>query len=223
MVTKQLSLQTKYNILLKKRPLLVKILTGSVLSSLNELISTTLTSSKGNKTNLQVLYKKIILMMFYGGLINSPINHYGYKLLVSFTKNLKVKNSIRNLIQLCCSLTVITPIQVLLLIVTLTIVNLPILNANSALVSIKLFINDFKKILGLLQKNIKSKFPKVYLSSLISSTLFVSFAQHYLQPENWSIFFSFAYTALNTSQNIYIKLKQKEEKESEQDNLAKKN
>lgn len=199
-----------YNRLLTKNPLLVKVLTGSVLSGLNEIISSLLTG----KIQLSVLSQKTLLMLIYGGCINTPINHFGYKYLIQVVSKLskfcklKSKKAI-NLMQLLGSLFIISPIQVCFLILTLSIVNSPIINSGGSIIAlIKNARNNFKQFSSNLKDSVNDKFVKFYTSSFISSTVFVNVAQNFIEPEKWAIFFSCAYTSLNTAQNIYLKLKQ---------------
>lgn len=207
------SLIGTYNRLLLKHPLLVKSLTGASLSSLGELISqwTTIVAqgngkkdeeSDGQKSALQTLKRlisepnllKILIMFCYGGLINAPINHFMYRYITKFT-NLHIRSpKTRNFAQLAAAMSVVSPIQVLFLIGTLTVVNNQV---GASLI----------KIWPQIKRNIRERYTKILTSSCLTSTFLVSFAQRFIEPEKWSVFFSFAYAILGTGQNIYLKLK----------------
>lgn len=200
-----------YNGLLATHPLLVKSITGALLSSLGELISQWTTilygGGEGDKSGrpgkqAAVLYKlfrepkilKVFLMFCYGGMINAPINHFMYRYITDFTSKTFKSAKARSLAQLLAALSIVSPTQVLFLVTTLTIVN-----AN--------FDGDFTRLWISVKRSIRSKYAKILASSCLSTTFLVSFAQKYIEPEKWSVFFSFAYAVLGTSQNIYLKLK----------------
>lgn len=182
----------RYNYLLKKRPLLTKIVTGAVLNAASELISQLTTQSKednegqkrssGSLEKLKQLiqkprYFKLIAMLLYGGLVNAPISHFCYKWITYFTDR-RVAAKWKRLAQLCGSWFVVSPIQVFFLITALTLVNL---DAKSAKLS---------QGLQAVKANLRSKYAPMLSSSIVSSTAFVSIAQQYIAPEKWSVFLS---------------------------------
>ncbi|CEP61222.1 uncharacterized protein LALA0_S02e09494g [Lachancea lanzarotensis] len=197
-----------YNSLLARRPLLTKIATGAILSALSELISQLTTTSaqktdenlKGGFHKIRSLlqrpkYQKLLLMLLYGGVVNAPINHFFYQWLTLFT-NKRIAPKWRRLAQLCGSWCVISPIQVFGLITALTLVNLGPGEKDG----------PASKKLKAVQDSLQTRYGTMLTSSILSSTVFVSVAQQFIAPEKWSVFFSFAYAALNTGQNIYMKL-----------------
>ncbi|SCW01612.1 LAFE_0E03488g1_1 [Lachancea fermentati] len=209
-----------YNEQLQKNPLLVKAITGAVLSATGELISqSTAAASSQRDEKLSTLkeklkyitsvpkYKKIFMMLLYGGLINAPISHYLYKWITVVT-NKHVVAKWRRLAQLCGSWLVVSPIQVFFLVIALTIVNIEQrLSVNKCMTSIK--------------ESLKNKYTPMLTSSIVSSTVFVSLAQQLITPEKWSVFLSFAYAGLNTAQNIYMKLAPAKEQAKETEELEK--
>lgn len=172
--------------MLQKRPLVTKILTGAVLSSVSELLSQWLTMKASDKEN-KIKWIKIAVMFLYGGTINAPINHFSYKWINELTSQ-KVVPKWRNLVQLFCSWFIVSPVQVLGLLLVLT------------------SINSEKRIsIEKLRRVLKNRYLKMLSSSLITSTVLVSVAQRYIATEKWSVFFSVAYACLGTGQNVYLK------------------
>lgn len=219
---------TTYNRLLAAYPLLTKSATGAVLSALGELISQSCSSSASTQVKRQTpaetpaetpseasvmnriraalatpQYSKLLLMFLYGALVNAPINHFSYKWINRFT-NTKVIARWRRLAQLCGSWVLVTPVQVFLLLVTLTLVNMGQAGGQK-----------LARCLPHLKENLRARYVKMLSSSLVSSTVFVSFAQQLIPPEKWSVFFSFAYAALGTGQNMYLKKHSSAEKKGD--------
>lgn len=208
------SLIRTYQQLLLKHPLLVKSITGASLSSLGELISqwTAIVVQKDEKSDEKLaghresrLYTlkrlicepkllKIFIMFCYGGLINAPINHFTYRYITQLTNAHIRSPRVRKLAQLLAALSVVSPIQVLFLISTLTVVNSRL---DAGVLSVWHHI----------RRNVRARYSKILTSSCLTSTILVSFAQKFIEPEKWSVFFSFAYAVLGTGQNIYLKMK----------------
>ncbi|QLQ80299.1 hypothetical protein HG537_0D03000 [Torulaspora globosa] len=184
-----------YNGLLAKYPLLVKSITGAVLSSVGELISQWTTILYGNESDTikRERLLKVLVMFCYGGLINAPINHFMYGRITAITGRYFKSARARSLVQLLAALSIVSPIQVLLLVAVLTI------NTH--------FDGDVNRLWNHIKHSVKSKYVKILTSSCVTTTVLVSFAQRYIEPEKWSVFFSFAYAILGTGQNIYLKLK----------------
>ncbi|QLL34380.1 hypothetical protein HG536_0G02410 [Torulaspora globosa] len=199
-----------YNGLLAKHPLLVKSITGALLSSLGELISQWTTILYGSyKSESTEKYRspkaicgqlirepkilKVLVMFCYGGLINAPINHFMYRRITAITGKYCKSAKARSFVQLLAALSIVSPLQVLFLVAILTI------NTH--------FDGDVNRLWTHIKRSVKSKYVKILTSSCVSTTVLVSFAQKYIEPEKWSVFFSFAYAILGTSQNIYLKLK----------------
>ncbi|CAH00328.1 uncharacterized protein KLLA0_D03751g [Kluyveromyces lactis] len=175
----------RYNILLKRNPLLTKCITGAVLTGLSELFSQWVSLSPEERKE-KLNWIKVALMSLYGGLFNAPVNHFSYKWINEYTIR-KVVSKYRSLVQLGCSLGMVSPIQVLGLLFTLTSVN------NGKV--------DKTKIIHA----IKTRYAAMLSSSLATSTVLMSIAQRYISPDKWSVFFSLAYAILGTAQNIYLK------------------
>lgn len=207
------SLVKTYNRLLLRHPLLVKSITGASLSSLGELISQWAAiviqkdESKDEKQHqrkslLHTLKRlicepkllKIFIMFCYGGLINAPINHFMYRYITQITNAHIRSPKARQLTQLLAALSIVSPTQVFFLISTLTVVNTRLQG-------------NILTIWPHIQRNLKAQYAKILTSSCLTSTFLVSFAQKFIEPEKWSVFFSFAYAVLGTGQNIYLKLK----------------
>lgn len=196
-----------YNGLLAKHPLLVKSITGALLSSLGELISqwtAILYGGNGSESGsrettwIRLIREpkilKVFLMFCYGGLVNAPINHFMYGRITKVTSTYFKSAGTRSVAQLLAALSLVSPVQVLFLVTTLTVVNTH-------------FDGDVGKLWAHIKRSVKSKYVKILTSSCVSTTVLVSFAQKYIEPQKWSVFFSFAYAILGTSQNIYLKLK----------------
>ncbi|GAV52234.1 hypothetical protein ZYGR_0AG02250 [Zygosaccharomyces rouxii] len=200
-----MDISRRYNRALAQKPLLTKVLTGALLSSLGELTSQLTTGfiSKKKQGIFKKLWyvgkivarnpSKILLMFCYGGFINAPINHYLYGWITQITNGKIVSTKLRKLVQLIASLAIVSPIQVGCLISALTVVNQ---NVGWAL----------SKYPPMIRENLKAKYFKILSSSLVTSTVLVSIAQRYISPAKWSVFFSFAYAILGTGQNIYLKI-----------------
>lgn len=200
-----MDISRRYNRALAQKPLLTKVLTGALLSSLGELISQLTTGIVSHK-HQEILKKlryvgriitrnpsKILLMFCYGGFINAPINHYLYGWITQVTNSRIVGTKLRKFVQLAASLAIVSPIQVGCLVSSLTVVNQ---NVGWALT----------KYPPLIRENLRAKYFKILSSSLVTSTILVSIAQKYIAPAKWSVFFSFAYAVLGTGQNIYLKI-----------------
>ncbi|CUS21617.1 LAQU0S03e06722g1_1 [Lachancea quebecensis] len=203
---RQASVVTRYNVLLTRYPLLTKMATGAVLSAVSELVSQLTTTSKAKDSNEKRLsmsqklahalqkpsYRKLLSMFLYGGLVNAPINHFCYGWITRFTSQ-NVTPKWKRMAQLCGSWFIVSPIQVFFLVIALTLVNL---DQEAYKLSQKL---------NAVKTSLRSRYGPMFSSSVVSATAFVSIAQQFITPEKWSVFFSFAYAALNTGQNIYLK------------------
>lgn len=217
-MSKDHSVTVRYNRMLYQYPLLTKSATGATLSALGEIVSQWATiittrrkvdkentegdSAKGMKTtigsSLKCLicdsnFSKVFIMFCFGGLINAPINHFMYKWITKYTEKRFISLRVKQLVQLLASLSIVSPIQVFFLVSILTIVNSDVKGRLT-------------KYFPFIKQNLKTKYFKILTSSWISSSLLVSFAQRFIEPEKWSVFFSFAYAILGTGQNIYLKM-----------------
>ncbi|CDO93549.1 unnamed protein product [Kluyveromyces dobzhanskii CBS 2104] len=175
----------RYNTSLRRSPLLTKCATGAVLGALSELVSQWVSlSPEKKKKKLDLI--KVLLMGLYGGLFSATVNHFSYKWINEYTIK-KVVSRYRSLVQLGCSLFIVSPIQVLGLLFTLT-------SVNNGKVDRKVVINA-----------IKARYLTMLSSSLATTTVLMSIAQRFIAPEKWSVFFSLAYAVLGTGQNVYLK------------------
>lgn len=214
-MSKDHSVTVRYNRMLHQNPILTKSVTGATLSAIGEIVSqwaTIVTTSKKvdeentdgdneKRTKTSISYSlichtnfsKVFIMFCYGGLINAPINHFMYGWITKYTQKRFISLRVKQLVQLLASLVIVSPIQVFFLVSILTIVNSDVKGRLT-------------KYFPFIKQNLKSKYFKILTSSWISSSFLVSFAQRFIEPEKWSVFFSFAYAILGTGQNIYLKM-----------------
>lgn len=210
------NLNSLYLNYLRKYPLLTKCITSGILCGLSEQLASFISSliiqrerKKNNKdkdteneTIIKLFLKsfnfKVPLMIIYGFLISTPISHKLYGKLNNFIK--PPLTPIKKIIQILLSLLIISPILNLITISFFTIINL---NFNEITGNLKI---KFKKIMKSILITINKNFINITKRSIITSPIIIAFAQNYLNPEIWVVFFSFCYFILGTYNNTIMKL-----------------
>lgn len=230
------SLNKKYLLYLSKHPLLTKSVTAAVLASLNEIIALIIAKEfTVNKVKLPLAKRsfgiinpyniKIPLLALFAFLVQAPLGHYAYQLLNGIKYfNKRPLPLIRKLLQIGLSLSTITPLVCALNVSFLGLVNNPSIIKGLESFSLKGFPEVVEKpqLASKLQYGwliIKASLNKNLLSFLksswVSSPLIMFFAQTYLDPNSWVVFFNFAYFVLGTFQNTLLKLKLREKKKKD--------
>lgn len=193
------SINKKYLDFLAKHPLLTKSSTGAVFAALNEIIASKLASES-------LLSTKVPLLAAFAFFIQSPFSHYAFEMLNNL-KWFKGKQSLslkKKLLQIFISLSTITPITCLL-----NAIILAIISKHKDILECKNSLSEIKKLMRSSVPVIKYNFLKFIKSSWISSPLIIFFAQNFLQPSVWVVFFNFAYFLLGTYNNTIFKLNMK--------------
>ncbi|ODV85199.1 hypothetical protein CANARDRAFT_188007, partial [[Candida] arabinofermentans NRRL YB-2248] len=204
-----------YLSLLNKYPLLTKAITTALFNSLNEQIASFLAGDLQHITIKigshkfvlpHTLTAKVPLMAFYGFAINAPFAHHAYKLLNKIY--IPPLSSRTKIAQILTSMVTITPVISAITISYISLIN----NAQfeklfdlikiGDITSLKL---ELKSIFNKMKTSLITTFFPVVKSSWFSSPLFMIFAQKFLEPNLWVVFFSFCYFLLGTLNNTQIK------------------
>ncbi|GMM38029.1 hypothetical protein DASC09_053540 [Saccharomycopsis crataegensis] len=196
-----------------------------------------------SKLNVQLLNPynyKIPLLAVFALIVQGPFSHYAYQLLnnISIFKK-KPLPLAKKLLQMAVSLLTITPIVCCLNAVFLGLINNKELVEDFAKGNLLQFFVELygspkseklrtvayeklQKIAEVAKLSLSNNLMNFLQSSWISSPLILFFAQNYLDPNSWVVFFNFAYFLLGTFQNTLLKLKlkqlrQKKKKEEEKE------
>lgn len=202
----------KYLAALSRNPLLTKMATAGVLSSLNEIIAS-IVSGQFQKSKFKVFGKersvihpsgsKIGLMVIYGALLSTPVAHYYYGFLSKFFAG---KQSPKNkLLQLAATLCTLSPLLSAVYVSWLSII-------NSYQYSGKGLRADLGRLLSVVKAGLKNNFWLVYKTSAVTLLVALTLAQNFVPPELWVVFTNFAYFVVGTIQNTKIKIRQRNEK-----------
>ncbi|VEU21521.1 DEKNAAC102511 [Brettanomyces naardenensis] len=203
---------------LNKYPLLTKALACALFGALNEQLASLISgdlkflSFKVGKRNVTIPHtftSKVPLMAFYGFAVSAPLSHYGYKVLNElFGSGLNLPG---RLLQILVSMATFTPVMSFLTVAFITFVANVDFNRLTKLLRERNFdalkvelLNLYNRIKSGLQKSLLP----VIKSSWISSPIFMAFAQRFLEPNQWAIFFAFCYFVLGTYNNVTVKLAQ---------------
>ncbi|ODV61423.1 uncharacterized protein ASCRUDRAFT_69925 [Ascoidea rubescens DSM 1968] len=235
-ISKTRALNYKYLYYLSKYPLLTKSLTAGFLAALNEIIATVVSRDFknceenkyrefiNNKLKLKslpigvvktvdtlisvLINKKVILLTLYGLFINAPLSHVFYKKL----HKLKIFKQYpltfkKKLLQVFISLTCFTPFITLIFISFIGLIN-------------KLNFKNFslKSIKEIVVSTLKANYFSALKVSWIVTPSSVLFAQHYLHPNTWTVFFAVVYFIIGTLENTQVKLRLKKAKLEEKKN-----
>lgn len=71
---------------------------------------------------------------------------------------------------------------------------------------------NFQEIKSIVINGLKKNYFAVVRTSAMTSVVTLAFAQNFLKPEMWVVFFNFVYFVLGTIQNIRVKRSQKQSK-----------
>ncbi|TID22607.1 hypothetical protein CANINC_003267 [Pichia inconspicua] len=218
------NLNKKYTETLHRKPLLTKALTLTFLALLNEqlasLFAGDIKSFKvGSELSIpHLLSEKVPLMGIFAFFINAPVTHYGYSLIQKLVPSPLTPR--KKLLQILLSTGIITPILSALFVSWIGLINnisafKKILKKNSS-DKISDFIKAFKKTI---YQALKSNFLQVTYTSALTSPLFMLFAQKFVIPEAWTVFFAICYFVVGTYNNTLVKqnqIKLKKEKEAKE-------
>lgn len=207
-----MTINDKYLAALSKNPLLTKMATSGVLSSLNEIIAS-LSSGLLNQKKILVLGKettishpfstKIGLMVIYGALLSTPVAHYYYGF---SNKIFGAKQSPRTkILQLATALSTLSPFLSAVYVSWLAII-------NSYRYSSKGVGAELCRLAAVVKTGLKNNFWLVYRTSAITQLVALVLAQNYVPPELWVVFTNFIYFVVGTIQNTKIKIKQRNER-----------
>ncbi|KAM9911562.1 hypothetical protein OXX69_003382 [Metschnikowia pulcherrima] len=202
----------KYLAALSRNPLLTKMATAGVLSSLNEIIAS-IVSGQFQKSKFKVFGKersvnhpsgsKIGSMVIYGALLSTPVAHYYYGFL---NKIFAGKQSPKHkLLQLAATLCTLSPLLSAVYVSWLSII-------NSYQYSGKGLRVDLGRLLSVVKAGLKNNFWLVYKTSAVTLLVALTLAQNFVPPELWVVFTNFAYFVVGTIQNTKIKIRQRNEK-----------
>ncbi|OUM55200.1 hypothetical protein BVG19_g4692 [[Candida] boidinii] len=206
---------------LRRYPLLTKCITSGVLCGLSEQLASFISSiiiqrerklhkdnkdedkDNGNGESIIKLFLKsfnfrVPLMVIYGFLISTPISHTLYGKLNQLIK--PPLTPIKKIVQILLSLLIISPILNLITISFFAVINLRFSEIKGDLK------DKISKIFSAITNTINKNFINITKRSVITSPIIIAFAQNYLNPEIWVVFFSFCYFLLGTYNNTIMKL-----------------
>lgn len=208
-----------YLLYLKKYPLLTKSVTAGVLAALNESIASLVTRDLKTKTITvktkqysikHVFSPKILTMIVYGSLIVTPITHNMYAALNKIFKGPNLSKAMK-LLQIATSLCTVTPLVSAIYVSWLSIINdydfFKLFRGKSVD-----WNENFQEIKSIVINGLKKNYFAVVRTSAMTSVVTLAFAQNFLKPEMWVVFFNFVYFVLGTIQNIRVKRSQKQSK-----------
>lgn len=207
-----MSVNERYLAALSKNPLLTKMVTSGVLSSLNEIIAS-ISSRELQKKKIKVFGReqalshpfssKIGLMVIYGALLSTPVAHYYYGFL---NKVFGGKQSPRTkLLQLAVTLCTLSPFLSGVYVSWLSIINS--YNFSSRGIRLELCL-----LLAVVKAGLRNNFWLVYRMSAVTSLIALTLAQNFVPPELWVVFTNFVYFIVGTVQNTKIKIRQRNER-----------
>ncbi|OBA24369.1 hypothetical protein METBIDRAFT_77170 [Metschnikowia bicuspidata var. bicuspidata NRRL YB-4993] len=207
-----MTINARYLAALSKNPLLVKMATSGVLSSLNE-ISASIFSGQFQNKKLRLFGKektvshpfssKIGLMVIYGALMSTPVAHYYYGLL---SKVFGGKQTSRvKLLQLVTTLCTLSPFLSGLYVSWLSII-------NSYQCSSEGLRTNLSRLVSVIKAGLKNNFWLVYRTSAITMLIALALAQNFVPPELWVVFTNFIFFVVGTVQNTKIKIRQRNER-----------
>jgi hypothetical protein len=216
-------LNQKYTIQLQTKPLKTKALTLVFFALLNEQLASFFA---GDIQKLHV-YKnfsiphtfssRVPLMGVFALLINTPLTHYGYKIIQKLVPSPLTPR--KKLLQIILSTGVVTPIFCACFVSWIGLINnmkkLKLEIKNGSKLNEKLS-NLIKLFLSVIKTSLKSSFLKVCSTSVITSPIFMLLAQKFVIPEAWTVFFAFCYFIVGTYNNTKVKLIQKRLREQKQ-------
>lgn len=214
-----MSLNEKYLQHLKKHPLLTKAVTTAVLSLLNEsiasLISRDLKTLKVCKsiTLRHPFSVKLLLLALFGGCINAPITHFGFKYL---NKLIRPPLTVRKqLLQIVTSLLTITPV-----LSTLLVSYISVINSKKPFEVRKLLLNqdgELSRAAATIRLGLQTSLLTVMKTSWIVSPLTLVVSQVYIPQELWAVFNNCVFFVLGTAQNTFLKLNNRKAQKKGQD------
>ncbi|KAG7661573.1 uncharacterized protein J8A68_004942 [[Candida] subhashii] len=201
-------LNAQYLGYLVKYPLLTKAITAGCLAGLNETIASIITS-EFNESKVcgvrikHVFSQKLVKMMFYGGLISTPLSHYMYHIINN--KIFKGKLSkLGKILQILTSLFTVTPTITCVFVSWISIIN----NYKISEGSFDL-CQEIKKIGTVVKNGLKGGYKPTLKTALGTSFCSLVIAQNFIAPELWVVFFNIVYFFLGTYQNTKLKTLQK--------------
>lgn len=217
-------LNRKYAEVLRKKPLLTKALTLTLLAVLNEQLASLFAGDVknfkiGSKLSIpHAMSEKVPLMAIFAFFINAPFSHYGYALIQKLVPS--PLTPMKKILQILLSTGIITPTFSALFVSWIGLINnitafKKILKKKSSSKLSDLIKTMKKTILTAL----KSNYFQVTYTSALTSPLFMLFAQKFVIPEAWTVFFAVCYFILGTYNNTIVKKTQirlKKEKEAKE-------
>lgn len=203
------SLNKAYLSWLSQYPLLTKSVTAGVLAAVNELVATAVSGEyhktsftvRGHKYEIKhVLSKKTLLMVVYGAFVATPLSHQLYKIINRVFQG--KLGPMMKVLQILTSLCTVTPTLSAAFASWLSVINgykVSSSDTSKELARVRLVISD----------GLRRNFWLVYRSSAQTSTVSLIFAQSFLPPELWVVFFTVVFFVLGTVQNTKFKLGQR--------------
>lgn len=220
MIFKALANYTKNT---RENPIKTKALTLVLFSILNEQIasyvsgdvkSTDIQIKGHNFTIKHALTTKVPLMAAFALFINTPFNHFGYKLIQMPFKG--PMTPLKRGLQTILACLTLTPTFVVLFVGWIATINSTNWFKIYSLVKSmdkKAIIDEFKLTGENIIKVFKASYWKILRNSWIGTPLFTTLAQSFVPNELWASFFSLCYFILGTYNNTKVKLeKAKKEK-----------
>ncbi|KAH3682472.1 hypothetical protein WICPIJ_006565 [Wickerhamomyces pijperi] len=213
-------LNQRYLVLLNKYPLLTKSITSAVLAILNEIIASLISGDLQSLDIKGLALKhpfsiKLPLLAIFASLIQTPINHYFFKLINSVFKGpLNLQKKIK---QTLASMLLLSPIQASLISIFISLLNLkPSIDYVNLLSMGKGSNLQHHRFQETLRTAMTTKFPSIVKSSIISTPVVLTVCQKYLDPEYWVVFSSLVYFVLGTGQNTFVKMGIMKERQRQQ-------
>lgn len=230
-------LNSKYSALLKSDPLKTKAATLVFFALFNEQLASLFAGDIQYShipipfTNKSVeiphtLTHKVPLMGIFACLINTPITHFGYNLIHKIIPAPLTPK--KKFLQILLSTGIITPIFCASFVCWIAFINNLSRFKNVEGKNILKKLQNYSRILTSISiKALKASFLKVFSTSAITSPIFMSFAQRFVAPEAWAVFFAFCYFIVGTYNNTKVKsaqmkLKKQTEEDSQDSSLSKK-
>lgn len=210
-----LKVNKQYLAYLSKYPLVTKSVTAGVLAGLNETLASLVAGDikKVQVVRFQVrhvLSPKIVTMVVYGSLILTPVSHKLYGILnrVFGGPNISKKMKIA---QVASSLCFITPTLSAIFATWISLLNgyTPSFSGTTASA-------ELAKIKLVVIHALKTAYPPILRSSLVTSLCCMVVAQNFIEPELWVVFFNFVYFVLGTVQNTRVKLASKKARDTKE-------
>lgn len=163
---------------------------------------------------------RVPLMGLFALLVNTPLTHYGYRLIQKLVPSPLTPR--KRLLQILLSTGIITPVFCACFVSWIGLINnlskiKDAFQHDQATCLLTKLRNSLRFVSTIILSALKSSFVKVASTSVVTSPVFMVLAQKFVIPEGWAVFFAFCYFIVGTYNNTRVKLEQKRQQKQHQE------